>query len=246
MIERPYQLHKIDFYDRGEALFKTLVFEELVDVYNRTMARDDRLEATVRRINDLHHFDETRHLAFGRRVVKDMFDRHAEHWSPEKLQSIRKYLASYLAATWKEYYNPDAYRDAGLADSLTLRNQALAHPAQRAHCARIEQSAMRFLTQNGILEAGTESTRHENETRAALRAWVRDTSEKLDDTDITDDTRIFKDGILQSIHVMDLILMIEHMSERAIDVDKLETGLFSSVNTIYEEFFSGESHYHVK
>ena len=57
-------------YETGAADFlffaRAVVFEEIVDVYNRRMARDDRLNPLVREINAMHHAEEKRHLAFGR------------------------------------------------------------------------------------------------------------------------------------------------------------------------------------
>src|SRR2546425_4636400 len=68
-------------YEPGEEDFiffaKVLVFEEIVDVYNVAMSRDERLVPLARRINLLHHRDEARHLVFGRRIVADLFARHA-------------------------------------------------------------------------------------------------------------------------------------------------------------------------
>lgn len=74
--------------------------------------------------------------------------------------------------------------------------------------------------------------------RQTLRQWVRDTSPKLGDGPLEDSSPLFKGGILQSIHVMDLILLIEHLSERSIDVEKLQTGLFASIDVIIDKFFT--------
>jgi len=131
---------------------KVLVFEEIVDVYNRRMARDERIAPIAREIHWLHHFEEARHLVFGRELVAELFARHREHWSDEVLRGVRATLGAYLGATWKEYYNPEAYRDAGLDDAYELRRAALASPAGRAHRAEVSQGCLRFLLQGGILE----------------------------------------------------------------------------------------------
>src|SRR5207247_3182916 len=105
-------------YAPGEEDFlffaKVLIFEKIVAVYNKRMAADPRLHPTAREINRLHHRDESRHLAFGRRLVKELFDRHSPGWAPEVLSGVREYLGDYIRSTWQEYYNPAVYKDAGL------------------------------------------------------------------------------------------------------------------------------------
>src|SRR5262249_36698380 len=70
---------------------KVAIFEELVDAYNVRMADDDRLVPVVRRINLMHHLDETRHLAFGRTVVQRLFEELRPTWSGDELASMRAY-----------------------------------------------------------------------------------------------------------------------------------------------------------
>ena len=131
---------------------KVLVFEEIVDVYNRRMARDERIAPIAREIHWLHHFEEARHLVFGRELVAELFARHRPQWPDEVLRGVRATLAAYLGATWKEYYNPDAYRDAGLDGAFELRRAALASHSGRAHRSEVSQGCLRFLLEGGILE----------------------------------------------------------------------------------------------
>lgn len=121
---------------------KVLVFELIVDAFNLRMAKDDRLHPLVREINRRHHEDESRHLAFGRLVVEDLWRRHAPAWSPETRHAIRAYMAAYVDATWREYFNPDVYRDAGLASPYQIARDAFAIARPRlddigARCTRI-------------------------------------------------------------------------------------------------------------
>ncbi len=142
-------------YAPGEEDFlffaKIMIFEEIVDTYNLRMAKDERLAPIARQINYLHHRDETRHLAFGRQLVKELFERHSPAWPPETLCGVRDYLGSYLAATWKEYYNPDVYRDAGLPEPHDVQEAAFAHPRSRAHRKEISAGCIRYLLQHGML-----------------------------------------------------------------------------------------------
>lgn len=143
-------------YEPGEEDFlffaKALVFEEIVDVYNVAMARDERLARIARQINLLHHRDEARHLVFGRQIVKEIFARYAPRWKEETLLSVREYLKNYLAATWKEYYNPDVYRDSGISSPFDVQQIAFHADSSRAHRRRISDGCVRYLLENNILE----------------------------------------------------------------------------------------------
>ncbi len=131
---------------------RVLIFEEIVDVYNVMMARDERLASIARQINLLHHRDEARHLVFGRLIVKELFARYGPAWSPETLSGVRDYLKSYLVATWKEYYNPAVYRDAGSESPYELMEEAFQAEPSREHRKQISKGCVEFLTENGILD----------------------------------------------------------------------------------------------
>jgi hypothetical protein len=142
-------------YEPGEedVLFfaKVLVFEEIVDVFNRLMARDERLAPIVRQINDLHHRDESRHLAFGRALLRSVAGRCLPAWPREVRERVSEYLKQYIGATWKEYFNPAVYKDAGLADPFGLQEQALRSEAARVNRANATGRCVRFLMETGIL-----------------------------------------------------------------------------------------------
>lgn len=143
-------------YASGEEDFlffaKTLIFEEIVDSYNVKMAKDERLAPIARQINLIHHLEESRHLAFGRMLVKKLFEQYAPSWSKGTLQVIRDYLRDYVVATWKEYYNPAAYTDAGLEDPYGIREAALNHPLCREHRQRISEKCVLYLLENSVLD----------------------------------------------------------------------------------------------
>jgi hypothetical protein len=143
-------------YAPGEEDFlffaKVLVFEEIVDVYNKRMAKDERLAEIVRQINLLHHRDESRHLAFGRLWLRDMFERYSPSWSSATREGIADYLKNYITTTWKEYYNPAVYKDAGLKDPFDIQEEALRAEATRKHRREISAGCVRFLTETGILQ----------------------------------------------------------------------------------------------
>jgi hypothetical protein len=139
--------------DVDDLLFfaRTLVFEEIVDHYNLVQARDRRLHPLARFINDNHHREEARHLVFGRCLVAALWAACAPGWNPAVVQAVRVEVGDFITATWREFYNPDVYADAGLADPWDLAEAAWSAPAQRAHRRAASASCLAFLTGTGIL-----------------------------------------------------------------------------------------------
>lgn len=140
--------------DVADLLFfaKTMVFEEIVDVYNLAQARDGRLEPIARFINRNHHVEEARHLVFGRRLVTALWEACAPGWDEATKEDVRAHLAQFFTATWREYYNPDVYADAGLADPWDVAEQAWSAPAQRRHRRRVSAKVLDHLTGIGLLD----------------------------------------------------------------------------------------------
>jgi hypothetical protein len=131
---------------------KVMIFEELVDVYNCDMGWNKALHPVAQAINKLHHIDEARHLIFGREVVKLLLAACAAKWTPERAAEMRGYFEGYIHSTWQEYYNPDVYKDAGIADPHDVREMAWAHPACVAHRRRVSQNVVKFMLENKLLE----------------------------------------------------------------------------------------------
>lgn len=142
-----------DERDVEDLLFfaKTMVFEEIVDYYNRIQARDPRLHPLARFINHNHHLEEARHLVFGRLLVAALWQRCAPGLAEATKADVRDHLAAFLTATWREFYNPDVYADAGLADPWDLAERAWAAPAQRAHRRAVSARCLDHLTSVGVL-----------------------------------------------------------------------------------------------
>jgi len=130
---------------------RVAIFEEIVDRYNVAMGRDDRLVPVARLINAHHHAEETRHLIFGRRVVEHLWRRHSPSWSDDVIANIRRYLADYLVSTWREYYNPDVYRDAGVDDPWVAARQTWDHPASHEHRRHLSRQCLAPFLAAGIL-----------------------------------------------------------------------------------------------
>lgn len=143
-------------YAEGEEEFlfytKIFIFEELVDYYNVTTAKDEKVHPLSREINRNHHIDESRHLAFGRVMLKELFDRYNAKWSAETLQNVRNYIKVYYQTTWREYYNPDIYKDAGLKYPYELAEKVYESPAAIEHRAKASRTSLHYLLKSGIIE----------------------------------------------------------------------------------------------
>ncbi len=128
-----------------------MVVEELGDYYNVLIGQDERVDPLVREINRFHHVDETRHLAFGRLYLAELFQRHSPQWSAETLHDFRLWLGAYLRGSWADYYNPAVYRDAGIADAYEVRQLAIDAPQALAHRRRATDKLMRYFQSTGLL-----------------------------------------------------------------------------------------------
>ncbi|MEW1866508.1 diiron oxygenase [Streptomyces sp. NBC_00669] len=137
--------------DVGDFLFfaKTMIFEEIVDHYNWIQARDERLHTVARYINRNHHVEEARHLIFGRQLVTELW--RTQTWDPQTVEDVRGYLAAFITSSWREYYNPDVYADAGLADPWDVAESAWHSAHQREHRRAVTAKCLGFLATEKIL-----------------------------------------------------------------------------------------------
>jgi acyl carrier protein len=80
----------------------------------------------------------------------------------------------------------------------------------------------------------------EAEIKQALREWIAATSGKIEARRLTDGTPIIEQRIVSSLQVMDLILFLERLSNRPVEIDRLKPGVFRDINSIYSGFFQAE------
>jgi hypothetical protein len=130
---------------------RILMFEEIVDFYNARMAEDETLHPTIRQVNRVHHEDESRHIAFGRELVSLLYANLRDRLDEQRLREIELYLKRYLVFSLSSLYNPHAYRDAGVADPLGLRDRLLADERRRAVERKVIRKPMSFLRKTGII-----------------------------------------------------------------------------------------------
>jgi hypothetical protein len=137
---------------------KVMIFEEIADMYNQRQGRDTRLHPVARFINLNHHREESRHLVFGRLIVRKLWESAADGWSDEARAEVRDDLAAFISASWREYYNPEVYADLGFDDPWSVASEAWAAPVQCAHRTFFTRRCLTFLRNNGILlEAETDA-----------------------------------------------------------------------------------------
>lgn len=143
-------------FQEGEEDFlffvRVIIFEHMVDYYNIHMAKDETLHPFIRQIHRYHHSDEGRHLAFGRLITKQIFEKYSKNWSEETLANIRGYLNAYIQANWREYYNPGIYRDAGLTgDAYEIYETAWHSEHAKLRRKNVSKICVNFLVDNNIL-----------------------------------------------------------------------------------------------
>jgi hypothetical protein len=150
-------MHSVESGDEELDMFllfaRINVFEEIVDFYNRTMAKDERLAPVAREINRIHHVEELRHLTFGRHFLKTCLDRHVDDWDDGRRQELREHLQAYLAFVWKQYYNPDAYEDAGIEDAFDVWRGAADSDTAVQHRNAVNRRRLSYLRKLELLEA---------------------------------------------------------------------------------------------
>ncbi len=72
--------------------------------------------------------------------------------------------------------------------------------------------------------------------RGALKDWLHKTNPR-NTTVIEDSTPIIENRIITSLQVMDLILYIEQLRGKRIEIEELKAGVFNNIDTIHASFF---------
>jgi len=133
---------------------RILIFEEIVDYFNVRVGRDETLHPIIRQVNAIHHQDESRHIAFGREIVKQLFDRVRKSQSPERLRELDQYLQRYVQASVQSLYSPSVYLDAGVPEPYKVRSELVEDPARRQENRKIVKRTVDYFVNNGIISTG--------------------------------------------------------------------------------------------
>ncbi|MFD0885015.1 diiron oxygenase [Streptosporangium algeriense] len=129
---------------------RLLIFEELVDVFNQRMGDDDRLDPTIRKINKVHHQDESRHIAFGRQIVALLHRDLRRRLTAGQLEALETYLKRYMRNSVESLCNPAVFRDAGVPEPYAVRRAVLADPAFDGFVARVLKRSTAHMTSEQI------------------------------------------------------------------------------------------------
>lgn len=128
---------------------RIVIFEELVDYFNKNLGNEKQLPAIVRELHSAHHHDESRHVAFGKELVKHLHHKALGSGGDQSgaARDAEAYLKSYMSFSVASLYSPRAYRDAGIEKPLEFRRTALSHPGRQqfhlAAMARLDKSFVR-------------------------------------------------------------------------------------------------------
>ena len=77
-----------------------------------------------------------------------------------------------------------------------------------------------------------------SEVREKLRAWMAENGRSQSSAaQLTDATPLIEEGILSSVQVPDLILFIEDLRGRPVEMSELKPGAFRSIDAIVNGFF---------
>jgi acyl carrier protein len=78
----------------------------------------------------------------------------------------------------------------------------------------------------------------EETVKSALKDWIaKKSGGKIALADLKDDTPIIEQRIISSLQVMDLILHLERLRGKPVEVESLKPGAFSTVAAIHANFF---------
>jgi hypothetical protein len=132
---------------------RILIFEEIVDHYNIKMGGDRSLCPIIRKINKIHHQDESRHIAFGREIVKMLHHHIRDTQSVEQIDALESYLKRYISASIYSLYNPTVYKDSGISDPYEFRNTLLNLEERRIEHGKIMKRTHDFFLQNEIFRS---------------------------------------------------------------------------------------------
>ncbi|MFG2334007.1 diiron oxygenase [Streptomyces sp. NPDC048604] len=124
----------------------TLVTEELLDRFQREIARDERVQPLIRRICQIHVIEEARHVSFARTEL-----RHAMAHASAPRRAFHRQLTA-LAASLDVpcLLDPALYRAVGL-DPDEARRQARSNPHFRETMLWSGEKLIAFLTEVGMI-----------------------------------------------------------------------------------------------
>lgn len=78
--------------------------------------------------------------------------------------------------------------------------------------------------------------RSDQEIRDLLRSWVLTKAPELSADGLTDRTPLFEERHLRSVHLPELLLLLERLRAAPIEVEELQPGDFRDIHTMVDRF----------
>ncbi|MCW2879720.1 MAG: hypothetical protein JWQ95_3820 [Sphaerisporangium sp.] len=78
--------------------------------------------------------------------------------------------------------------------------------------------------------------RSSQEIREELRTWILAKAKRLEPETLTGTTALFEERHLRSVHLPELLLLIERLTGAPVDVENLQAGDFRDLDTIMLRF----------
>ncbi len=97
--------------------------------------------------------EESRHLAMGEGIIKELSDAICEKYGEDRLGQVGKYLQDYTDYCVRNLYNPSVYRDAGIDDPYGVRRRLLKDPSRIEFNNMITEQAMKHFYRLGVINA---------------------------------------------------------------------------------------------
>lgn len=137
---------------RGPSAYASiLVAEEILDVWQRDVMADERVEPLVRMVARIHVLEEARHMAFAREEVRERVA--GMSWLQRQVQARLTAHTCFVVA--RSLVNPQVYASVGI-DPRLGRRTALGNPHYRATMQRMGHGPVRFLREQGLVPRRTE------------------------------------------------------------------------------------------
>lgn len=156
---RVYPEKKLAFpkeYGPGEEIIgfyaMAMIVEDFGDYYNIRTMKDDRCDPLPREISQLHHVDESRHLAFDRAYLTELCEQWLGQWDEAQRSKFGTWLDGFMKANWATYYNPTVYQEIGIEKPYEVRRLAMEDPYQREHRAKVQSKLAGFFQKIGLLD----------------------------------------------------------------------------------------------
>lgn len=133
------------------AFVRILVFEEIVDYWNKRNAQSELLHPFVREINRVHREDEGRHVAFGETIVRELGRTVTASLDAEERGRLEDAVRRYLTLVFLDFLDVRMYRDARLPEPLRLRRRIASDPVHRERFTERAGKCLSVLRESGIL-----------------------------------------------------------------------------------------------